>query len=158
VEPRIIYSIYSLRDFIGKSYAELHTHHKALWKRIKEATGYTWDNQHYSIADISGHAQIDILFYERNISMYTSHGGKSLGEVKDIFSSDIFTEEAWNKFDTFIKKISEGKSYCCRCHKWVDTITSYSYAGAACAECCDDYKKEKGVSIEVAYAPDTSGT
>ena len=159
MKPMVVYSIYDLRDFIGKSYAEIYAYHNALWKHIKQATGYTWDNQHFSVEDVSGHIQINLSFSEGAIHMYTSHGGRSLGEVRDSLpnESDIFTEEVWSRIDDFVNNISEGKPYCSICHKWVDAVTHYSYAGAACSDCCNEFKNKNGVSIEVACSPDTSG-
>jgi len=137
--PVLYFDKYQIQHW-PKNLKVLHEQMEALRIRVKEATGYTWDNCHYFITDVYGKPAISISFYSDGVNLWSAVTGTSLGNLETLDHKLI---------ETFVEEIQDGRDRCCQCEKWFSKpLKRYSYAGAVCPGCYNP---------KVHLTPDTSG-
>jgi hypothetical protein len=103
-----------------------------LHRKLKNATGYTWDNENYVISDIYGKPVVAISFWEDSVSLYGITGSPQILKI-------INWEDLPKVIDSVVKNVSDGKYRCNECGKWVkkEKMKTYSFAGIVCSSCYD---------------------
>lgn len=153
MRPEIHFDYLEPRQWEGKTFKQLHGEMNELRKKVKDATGYFWDNSHFYINDCFGRPALTVGFYETNIAFWNARNGASIGSFyertgkekllaavvgSDIFAVDaVFTEEMAKLIDEWTHKVSEGLTMCNECRGWFGEYRAYSYAGAVCNGCFD---------------------
>lgn len=109
--------------------------------RVKEASGYTWDNGHFFIDDVCGMPAIEFAVTADSFSMWEANHNTSIGDFTSIP----------NDLSVMVNEhIAAGAVRCSECGGWFGEgkWVSYSFAGAVCNKDYDP-AKHKG--------PDSSG-
>ena len=149
ITPKIHFSYLDTRAWVGKTHTELSKEMEALRVRVKEASGYPYDNSHFIIDDISGHPALTLLFSNNPdypyLSVWSAINGVCIGEIG---SGKKWTDKDSKTIEDWVWHVNSGLTRCNECSKWVGHINHYSFAGGVCDDC---YNPQKHLP------PDTSG-
>jgi hypothetical protein len=120
--------------------AELEAESEKIRIKVKEATGYAWDNSHFMIDDSYGYPALSIMFGGNSISVWNAKNRRSIGRL----AGDEFTKEHARTLEGWADKVQELLTRCNECKQWVKEgeWKAYSYAGAVCLSCYDSEKHQ----------------
>ncbi len=123
---------------------------EALNHRVKEASGYRWDNPHWFFDDSRGKPAIQFIICHNQkdgyvMSLWNAVTGTS---IKESIKDPVWTPEHSKLIRGLSEKIADDLVQCLECGEWVPKYIHYSFAGAVCEKCYDPKKH---------LPPDTSG-
>lgn len=145
MQPIIAISRYELSAYT--SFRDMYEKLDILRVKVKQATGYRPDNQHYYFYDVGGVLCLPFILTNTvnniAISLYAWTGSQYLFHYEDW---ELFKKMLPNILD----KVSKGYLWCDVCNKWKKdySFQSYSYSGVVCKKC---YNPKKHLP------PDTKG-
>jgi len=146
MKPAIVFNISDLqRNFVGETFEDIYHQARDLHKALKQATGYTWDNQHWFIENMYGEVSLSLSLHNSSASLYDTSGAKF---VDTLCGGGIFTEAHLEQIKEALYEMANGRTKCNSCKKWANDYKKYSFAGSVCNDCYDP-NKHKG--------PDTRG-
>jgi hypothetical protein len=131
-QPEIHFDYLEHEKWINKPLSQLYKEMDELRKKVKVASGYTWDNSHFFINSIYGRPALQVGFYNGSISFWNAETGTSI----DSFSE--FGREESNKVNEWISHIEKHEIQCNDCGEWVKKSEEgqyYSFAGFVCNKC-----------------------
>jgi hypothetical protein len=147
MHPEIHFSRSELRHkWEGQTFTALKEAMNTLRKKVKEATGYFWDNDHYFIDDTYGRPALKIMFQDDCVSIWSARNDSNFGSLRT--ANGIIDRSIFDSLDVYVDNVAKGLTQCSDCADWVEKFKRYSFAGAVC-ETCYNPSRHKG--------PDTRG-
>jgi hypothetical protein len=138
MKPAIVYNVDDLkRSFVGKTFKEIRKELDATHKKLKEATGYTWDNQNWYIEDMFGQIQLSLYISKANGTLYDRAGTQ---HVDSLCHSDTFNETHLEIIKEALYGMANGDKKCNDCGKWTKETRDYGFAGVVCNSCFNPHK------------------
>ena len=142
--PEIHFDYLHHHGWKGVTLVDLDDIHNALREKVKDASGYYYDNSHFYIDDLCGHPALTVLFEPTCISFWNAKTGRCIGGILDT------TDTSLKLIDDMIHNVSDGRDRCSECGVWQPSneMKSFGYAGVVCKNC---YNPKKHLQ------PDTRG-
>jgi hypothetical protein len=131
MEPQIHFSTSDIRKWEGKATYQLHEEMDSLRVKVRDASGYRWDNSHFFIDDGFGKPALKVLFYGDGISFWNARNGVAL----DTFTRLTWAADTSEAIREWVDKIEKGLTRCQDCKGWVKHINHFDFAGGVCDKC-----------------------
>lgn len=131
MHPEIHFGYREHIDWTKKPLKELYVEMEELRKKVRQASGYTWDNSHFFINSIYGKPALQVLFSEDSLSFWNAETGSSMG------SFEQYTNDEAREVSDWISHIEEHEIQCNQCKEWVKNKDGhyYSFTGFVCNKC-----------------------
>ena len=138
MEPQIHFNTNDVREWEGKAYSQLHKEMDSLRIKVRDASGYRWDNSHFYIDDGFGKPAIKVLFHDGGISFWNAINGVALAT----YCGEMCVSGLVSAIQYWIDKIERGLAQCQECKGWVkcEAIHQFDFAGGVCDKCYNPKK------------------